>query len=69
MPAPSLDLSAADLAALRAAIRGGSKSFYAAGQLLPAGYRDAAFALYGFCRSSDDAADAPGAGAAAIAAL
>ncbi|MEM6491922.1 MAG: phytoene/squalene synthase family protein, partial [Pseudomonadota bacterium] len=55
--------------ALRAAIRGGSKSFYAAGQLLPAGYRDAAFALYGFCRSSDDAADAPGAGAAAIAAL
>lgn len=66
MPPPSLNLSAADRDALRAAIHGGSKSFYAAGCLLPGGYRDAAYALYGFCRSSDDAADAPGAREAAI---
>lgn len=46
-----------DLAACREAIRIGSKSFYSASLLLPADVREAAFALYGFCRQSDDAVD------------
>jgi len=49
--------SDADLAACRAAIRGGSKSFHAASLLLPARARARAYALYGFCRSADDAVD------------
>jgi phytoene synthase len=48
---------AADLQHCRAVLRRGSKSFSAAGRLLPPGMRDAFAALYAFCRSADDAVD------------
>lgn len=48
---------AADQAACRAAIRDGSRSFYAASALLPARVRRPAYGLYAFCRLSDDAVD------------
>ena len=51
----TLDL--ADLAACRARLRAGSKSFTAAARLLPAAVRDAATVLYAFCREADDAVD------------
>ena len=38
-------------------IKTGSRSFYAASLLLPELIREAAYALYGFCRLSDDAVD------------
>jgi phytoene synthase len=41
----------------RSMIRTGSRSFYTASLLLPAAYRDPAYALYAFCRLSDDAVD------------
>ncbi len=41
----------------RALIKTGSRSFFAASLLLPAAMRDPAYALYGFCRLSDDAVD------------
>lgn len=44
--------------ACRALIRQGSKSFYAASLLLPQRIRTPAYALYAFCRLSDDAVDA-----------
>lgn len=47
----------ADHAACRAAIRTGSRSFYAASALLPARVRRPAYGLYAFCRLSDDAID------------
>ncbi|MEM8788112.1 MAG: phytoene/squalene synthase family protein [Pseudomonadota bacterium] len=47
----------ADIAACRAAIRQGSKSFYAASRLMPRRYREPALALYAFCRLADDAVD------------
>ena len=50
--------SAADRAACRAAIRDGSRSFFAASGLLPARVRQPAYGLYAFCRLSDDAVDA-----------
>ena len=46
-----------DLAACRALMRGGSKSFFAASLLLPARLRVPAIALYAFCRLADDAID------------
>ncbi|GJD55797.1 phytoene/squalene synthase family protein [Methylobacterium dankookense] len=46
-----------DHAACRAAIRAGSKSFYAASLLLPARVRRPAYGLYAFCRCADDAVD------------
>jgi phytoene synthase len=46
-----------DLAACRALLRGGSRTFFAASMLLPARYRDPATALYAFCRLADDAVD------------
>ncbi|MFN3613413.1 MAG: phytoene/squalene synthase family protein [Rubrimonas sp.] len=53
--------SAADRAACAAAIATGSKSFHAAGRLMPEAVRENAFALYAFCRLADDAVDlAPG---------
>jgi phytoene synthase len=55
MNQPSLGL--ADLAACRALMRGGSKSFFAASRLLPARLRAPATALYAFCRLADDAID------------
>ncbi|MEM7570425.1 MAG: phytoene/squalene synthase family protein [Pseudomonadota bacterium] len=42
----------------RESIRIGSKSFYAASLVLPKEVRDAASALYAFCRLSDDLVDA-----------
>lgn len=46
-----------DIEACRAAIKGGSRSFFAASFLLPREARDRAFALYGFCRWADDTVD------------
>jgi phytoene synthase len=58
MPQFSFDLaSRSDQRECREAIRRGSKSFYAASRLLPADVRQRAFALYAFCRLSDDAVD------------
>ena len=57
-----------DHLACRAAIRTGSRSFYAASWLLPAYVRNPAFALYAFCRQADDAIDIEG-GASAFAPL
>ncbi|CAX25422.1 MAG: phytoene/squalene synthase family protein [Methylorubrum extorquens] len=62
--------SAADRSACRAAIRAGSKSFFAASLLLPPAVRVSAYGLYAFCRLSDDAVDeAGGSRAAALARL
>jgi phytoene synthase len=47
-------------------IRGGSRSFFAASLLLPDNVREAAYALYGFCRFSDDAVDVDGGQAVAV---
>lgn len=58
-----------DLQACRAAIRTGSKTFYAASLLLPGRVRDPAYVVYAFCRLADDAvdlADDPAAGLAML---
>ncbi len=47
-------------------IRVGSKSFFLASLLLPEEIRGAAYALYGFCRLSDDAVDVDGGTADAV---
>jgi phytoene synthase len=52
--------TSADHAACRALIRNGSKSFFTASLLLPAQIREAALALYAFCRLADDAVDLAG---------
>jgi phytoene synthase len=59
----------ADLAACREMIRTGSRSFFLASLLLPDAVREAAYALYGFCRLSDDAVDVEGGSADAVARL
>jgi phytoene synthase len=46
-----------DAAHCRAMIRTGSRSFFLASHLLPAGLRQATYALYAFCREADDAID------------
>ncbi len=46
-----------DMAACRAMLRHGSRSFFAASLLLPRRVRDPATALYAFCRQADDAID------------
>jgi phytoene synthase len=53
----SLHASVADVAACRATLRGGSKTFYAASLALPKSVREPANALYAFCRMADDAID------------
>ncbi len=53
----SLAAHRADVAACRAQLRTGSKSFHAASLLLPAEVRASATALYAFCRVADDAID------------
>lgn len=58
-----------DLAACRTLLRGGSRSFRAASLLLPPRVRDAATALYAFCRVADDAIDDSDEPAAALAQL
>lgn len=60
MPAPSYDkpfASLADVAACRAMLRGGSRSFFAASLVLPNSVRQPATGLYAFCRMADDAVD------------
>jgi 15-cis-phytoene synthase len=59
---------AGDLAACRAALATGSRTFWAASLLLPRKVRDPATALYAFCRAADDAIDMGG-GADALADL
>lgn len=54
---PERHPSASDLAACRALLRVGSRSFYAASLLLPREVRDNATSLYAFCRLADDAVD------------
>jgi phytoene synthase len=56
-PHPGRILSPADLAACRAMLAGGSKSFHAASRLLPAAICEPATALYAFCRVADDVID------------
>jgi phytoene synthase len=55
-----------DLAHCQALLRRGSKSFWAAGRLLPADQRDAFAAVYAFCRTADDAIDLAHADAGAV---
>ncbi len=59
----------ADLAACRALLCGGSRSFHAASLLLPRSVRDPATALYAFCRVADDAIDQDSGRLAAVARL
>ncbi len=47
----------ADVAACRAMLRGGSRSFFAASLVLPKSVREPATGLYAFCRMADDAID------------
>ena len=51
----------ADLAACRAQLSNGSRTFLAASLLLPRRVREPACALYAFCRAADDAVDTAGA--------
>jgi phytoene synthase len=62
-------LDPADLAACRALLRGGSRTFFAASFLLPRRVREPASALYAFCRLADDAVDLGDGAEAAIARL
>jgi phytoene synthase len=55
-PAPQ-HADADDLAACRALLRDGSRTFHAASRLLPAAVAEPAVALYAFCRLADDAID------------
>ena len=62
MPPPSPEIGRAtldrdDLAACRASLRGGSRSFFAASLLLPRRVAEPATALYAFCRQADDLID------------
>ncbi len=59
-------IGAGDLAACRAMLRGGSRSFHAASRLLPRRVMQPATALYAFCRVADDLVDAAGGGAGAL---
>ncbi|MDP3491846.1 MAG: phytoene/squalene synthase family protein [Hyphomonadaceae bacterium] len=61
--------SPGDLATCRLMIRTGSRSFYAASLLLPEQMRSGAYALYAFCRLSDDTVDVEQGGEAGIAKL
>jgi phytoene synthase len=50
-------LDPADMAACRALLKGGSRTFHAASLVLPRKVADPAIALYAFCRLADDAVD------------
>ncbi len=56
-PARAAADAAADLAACRAQLADGSRTFLAASRLLPRAVREPACALYAFCRTADDAVD------------
>ncbi|WP_428483699.1 phytoene/squalene synthase family protein [Rhodopila sp.] len=62
MPQLWSETEAADMAACRVLLRGGSKSFDVASRLLPKSVCDPAVALYAFCRVADDAIDQGGGG-------
>lgn len=64
-----LHASEEDRAACRELIKTGSRSFYAASLLLPENIREGAYALYGFCRLSDDAVDVENGNGGAVARL
>jgi 15-cis-phytoene synthase len=69
MPRPWPDLSdlvETDLAACRAMLRTGSRTFYAASLLLPLRVRNPAIALYAFCREADDIIDVAGGSSSAV---
>ncbi|WP_270933240.1 phytoene/squalene synthase family protein [Falsiroseomonas oryzae] len=68
MPPATPETVHADLAACRAMLSGGSKSFAAAARLLPRRVAEPATALYAFCRVADDLID-EGGGPAALAEL
>ncbi|MGG5819185.1 phytoene/squalene synthase family protein [Falsiroseomonas sp. HW251] len=68
MPPATAETVQADLAACRAMLAGGSKSFAAAAKLLPRRVAEPATALYAFCRVADDLID-EGGGAARLAEL
>ncbi|WP_372621587.1 phytoene/squalene synthase family protein [Falsiroseomonas sp.] len=68
MPPPDPETLQADMAACRAMLAGGSKSFHAASRLLPRRVAEPATALYAFCRVADDEIDLGG-GARALAGL
>ena len=53
----AVDSYAADLAACRALLKTGSRTFHAASKVLPRKVADPAIALYAFCRLADDAVD------------
>jgi len=57
------------MAACRALLRTGSRTFHLAGLLLPRAVREPASALYAFCRLADDAVDVAGGRAASVARL
>jgi phytoene synthase len=61
--------AAADLAACRELLNGGSRTFFAASLLLPPRLRNPAMAIYAFCRVMDDIVDSDGDGSAAAAGL
>jgi 15-cis-phytoene synthase len=50
-------LDHSDMAACRALLKGGSRTFHAASKVLPRRVSDPAIALYAFCRLADDAVD------------
>ncbi|MDB5656116.1 MAG: crtB, partial [Tardiphaga sp.] len=50
-------IARADIAACRALLKGGSRTFHAAAKVLPRKVADPAIALYAFCRLADDAVD------------
>jgi 15-cis-phytoene synthase len=59
----------ADLERCQRLLRDGSRSFFVASRLLPVRIRDAATAMYAFCRVADDLVDRTTAGAAGVARL
>lgn len=59
-------LDPSDMAACRALLRGGSRTFHAASKVLPRRVADPAIALYAFCRLADDAVDLGGNRTAAV---
>ncbi|MFM2150848.1 MAG: phytoene synthase [Pseudomonadota bacterium] len=65
MPLHEPETLRADMAACRAMLSGGSKSFAAAARLLPRRVAEPATALYAFCRLADDLID-EGGGAGAL---
>jgi 15-cis-phytoene synthase len=65
---PDIDMRA-DLSACRDALRDGSRTFLMASLVLPRGVRDAACALYAFCRLADDEIDLNGGAAEALSRL